>query len=68
MKVAAPYAQELLDIRQDQCSGMRLVEEIRKQADGARSSTMSMPYRVQRIKEFVKQLEAGDIKLLSSGA
>ncbi|KAK1568871.1 hypothetical protein Q3G72_029979 [Acer saccharum] len=66
MKVAAPYAQELLDIRQesqDQRSGMRLVEEIRKQADGARSSTMSMLYRVQRIKEFVKQLEAGDIKL-----
>ncbi|KAK2648044.1 hypothetical protein Ddye_015533 [Dipteronia dyeriana] len=34
-----------------------------KDAGKARSSTMSMPYRVQRIKEFVKQLEAGDIKL-----
>ncbi|GAY55085.1 hypothetical protein CUMW_161770 [Citrus unshiu] len=29
----------------------------------ARSSTMSMPSRVQRIEEFVKQLEAGDLKL-----
>ncbi|PWA68464.1 Protein kinase-like domain-containing protein [Artemisia annua] len=29
----------------------------------ARSNTMSMPYRVQRIEEFVKQLEIGDIKL-----
>ncbi len=29
----------------------------------ARSSTMSMPYRVQQIEEFVKQLESGDLKL-----
>lgn len=29
----------------------------------ARSNTMSMPYRVQRIEEFVKQLEVGDLKL-----
>lgn len=24
---------------------------------------MSMPYRVQRIEEFVKELESGDLKL-----
>lgn len=29
----------------------------------ARSYTMSMPYRVQQIEEFVKQLESGDLKL-----
>lgn len=29
----------------------------------ARSSTVSMPYRVQRIEEVVNQLEAGDLKL-----
>ncbi|GMN27588.1 hypothetical protein TIFTF001_001718 [Ficus carica] len=29
----------------------------------ARSYTMSMPYRVQKIEEFVNQLEAGDLKL-----
>ncbi|XP_054819045.1 protein ACTIVITY OF BC1 COMPLEX KINASE 7, chloroplastic [Prosopis cineraria] len=63
VKIAAPYAQELLDIRQKQQTGPRLVEQIRKQADDARSSTMSMPYRVQRIEEFVKQLEDGDLKL-----
>ncbi|KAM7503784.1 hypothetical protein LguiB_002688 [Lonicera macranthoides] len=63
VKIAAPYAQELLDIKQQQRSGTRLVEEIRKQADDARSYTMSMPYRVQRIEEFVKQLDSGDIKL-----
>ncbi|KAK3034004.1 hypothetical protein RJ639_033289 [Escallonia herrerae] len=62
-KIAAPYAQELLDIRQQQRSGTPLVQEIRKQADDARAFTMSMPYRVQRIEEFVKQLESGDVKL-----
>ncbi|CAN1121179.1 Protein ACTIVITY OF BC1 COMPLEX KINASE 7, chloroplastic [Linum perenne] len=63
VKIAAPYAQELLDIRQKQQPGTQLVEQIRKQASDARSSTMSMPYRVQRIEEFVKQLESGDVKL-----
>ncbi|XP_031274520.1 protein ACTIVITY OF BC1 COMPLEX KINASE 7, chloroplastic isoform X2 [Pistacia vera] len=63
VKVAAPYAQDLLDIRQQRRSGTQLVEEIRKQADDARSSTISMPSRVQRIEEFVKQLEVGDLKL-----
>ncbi|KAK7299818.1 hypothetical protein RJT34_10646 [Clitoria ternatea] len=62
-KIAAPYVQELLDVRQHQRTGPQLVEEIRKQADDARSYTMSMPYRVQRIEEFTKQLEAGDLKL-----
>jgi hypothetical protein len=33
VKIAAPYAQELLDIRQKQRTGPQLVEEIRKQAD-----------------------------------
>ncbi|XP_077237597.1 protein kinase superfamily protein [Tasmannia lanceolata] len=63
VKIAAPYAQELLDIRQKQRSGTQLVEEIRRQADDARTYAVSMPYRVQRIEEFVKQLEAGDLKL-----
>ncbi|XP_027330887.1 protein ACTIVITY OF BC1 COMPLEX KINASE 7, chloroplastic-like isoform X2 [Abrus precatorius] len=62
-KIAAPYAQELLDVRKRQRTGPQLVEEIRKQADDARTYTMSMPYRVQRIEEFTKQLEAGDLKL-----
>ncbi|EEF30171.1 Protein ABC1, mitochondrial precursor, putative [Ricinus communis] len=63
VKIAAPYAQELLDLRKRQSTGTQLVEEIRKQANDARSSTMSMPARVQRIEEFVKQLESGDLKL-----
>ncbi|KAL6330052.1 hypothetical protein AAG906_039969 [Vitis piasezkii] len=63
VKIAAPYAQELLDIRQQQQTGPQLVQEIRKQADDARTYTMSMPYSVQRIEEFVKQLESGDLKL-----
>ncbi|KAE8075508.1 hypothetical protein FH972_014218 [Carpinus fangiana] len=63
VKIAAPYAQELLDIRQKQQPGTQIVQEIRKQADDARTHTMSMPYRVQQIEEFVKQLESGDLKL-----
>ncbi|KAK8629847.1 hypothetical protein V6N13_078668 [Hibiscus sabdariffa] len=63
VKIAAPYAQELLDIRQRQRTGTQLVQEIRKQADDARSYTISMPYRVQRIEEILKQLESGDLRL-----
>lgn len=62
-KIAAPYAQELLDLKQQQRTGTQLMQEIRKQADDARSSTISMPYRIQRIEDFVKQLESGDLKL-----
>jgi hypothetical protein len=29
----------------------------------ARTYTISMPYRVQRIEEFFEQLESGDLKL-----
>lgn len=29
----------------------------------ARTYTISMPYRVQRIEEFVRQLDSGDLKL-----
>ncbi|XP_051125490.1 protein ACTIVITY OF BC1 COMPLEX KINASE 7, chloroplastic isoform X2 [Andrographis paniculata] len=62
-KIAAPYAQELLDLRQRQRTGTQLVQEIRKQADDARSSAISMPSRIQQIEEIVKQLESGDLKL-----
>ncbi|KAL8031112.1 hypothetical protein ABFX02_13G004800 [Erythranthe guttata] len=61
-KIAAPYAQELLDLKQ-QRSGTQLVQEIRKQANDARSSTISMPSRIQKIEDIVKQLENGDLKL-----
>ncbi|CAI9772591.1 unnamed protein product [Fraxinus pennsylvanica] len=62
-KIAAPYAEELLDLRQKQRTGTQLVQEMRKQADDARVYTMSMPYRIQRIEDFVKELESGDLKL-----
>ncbi|KAK1316991.1 putative aarF domain-containing protein kinase [Acorus calamus] len=63
VKIAAPYAQELLDLKQNRRNGTELVQEISRQANDARNSTISMPYRIQRIEEFVKQLEAGDLKL-----
>ncbi|XP_022771659.1 protein ACTIVITY OF BC1 COMPLEX KINASE 7, chloroplastic-like [Durio zibethinus] len=62
-RIAAPYAQELLDIRQEQQTGTDFVDQIRKQANDARFYTMSMPYRIQRIEEIVEQLESGDLKL-----
>ncbi|XP_052207090.1 protein ACTIVITY OF BC1 COMPLEX KINASE 7, chloroplastic [Diospyros lotus] len=62
-RIAAPYAQELLDLKQQQRSGRQIVQQIRKQADDARTHTISMPYRIQRIEEIVKQLESGDLKL-----
>lgn len=63
VKVAAPYAQELLDLKQNRRTGAQLVGEIRKQAEDVRDYTISMPYRVQRIEDIVKQLESGDLKL-----
>lgn len=63
VKVAAPYAQELLDMKERRRAGAELVQEIRKQAEDARDYAITMPYRVQRIEEFVKQLESGDLKL-----
>ncbi|KAK4781969.1 hypothetical protein SAY86_016071 [Trapa natans] len=62
-RIATPYAHELLDVRQRQRSGTQIVQEIRKQADDARTYTVTMPYRVQKIEEFLNQLEAGDVKL-----
>ncbi|XP_042452131.1 protein ACTIVITY OF BC1 COMPLEX KINASE 7, chloroplastic-like isoform X2 [Zingiber officinale] len=62
-KVAEPYIQELLDVRKRQSGGTEIVEEIRKQANDARDYTMSMPYRIHKIEEFVKQLESGEVKL-----
>ncbi|WOL13626.1 hypothetical protein Cni_G22397 [Canna indica] len=62
-KVAEPYIQELLDIRNKQNGGSVIVDEISKQANDARDYTFSMPYRIHKIEEFVKQLESGDLKL-----
>ncbi|KAL3849128.1 hypothetical protein ACJIZ3_011010 [Penstemon smallii] len=53
----------LEDLRQQRRNGTQLVQEIRKQADDARSSTISMPYRIQKIEDIVNQLESGDLKL-----
>uniref|UniRef100_A0A7N0SX17 ABC1 atypical kinase-like domain-containing protein n=1 Tax=Kalanchoe fedtschenkoi TaxID=63787 RepID=A0A7N0SX17_KALFE len=62
MKIAAPFAEEIL-MKRHQQSGALLVAELGKQADDARNHTMSMPYRIQRIEEFIKQLDSGDLKL-----
>ncbi|XP_057466459.1 protein ACTIVITY OF BC1 COMPLEX KINASE 7, chloroplastic-like [Actinidia eriantha] len=63
VKIATPYAQELLALKRKQHNGTELVQEMKKQADDARTFTISMPYRIHRIEEFVKQLKSGDLKL-----
>ncbi|GFZ07568.1 protein kinase superfamily protein [Actinidia rufa] len=63
VKIATPYAQELLALKRKQHNGMELVQEMKKQADDARTFTISMPYRIHRIEEFVNQLKSGDLKL-----
>ncbi|KAJ9551595.1 hypothetical protein OSB04_015640, partial [Centaurea solstitialis] len=64
VKTAAPYAQELLDLKkQQQGTGTEIVQEIQKQADYIRLHTVSMPYSVRHIEEFVEQLEIGDLQL-----
>ncbi|KAJ7281161.1 hypothetical protein O6H91_Y368700 [Diphasiastrum complanatum] len=62
-KVAAPYAQELLDVRNTQNNSLYFVQEVQRQAVEARDAAVAVPSRVQRIDEFLQQLEAGDVKL-----
>ncbi|XP_024524239.1 protein ACTIVITY OF BC1 COMPLEX KINASE 7, chloroplastic [Selaginella moellendorffii] len=59
-KIAAPYAQELLNIRD---SRRDFVQELQRQAMETRDATVAMPMRVQHIEKFMQQLEDGDIKL-----
>ncbi|XP_020579986.1 uncharacterized protein LOC110024395 [Phalaenopsis equestris] len=63
VRVAAPYARELLNTQQRQKTGAEVANDIRRLADEARDHTISMPYRIQKIEDFVKQLESGDLKL-----
>lgn len=62
-KVAAPYAQELLDVKSTQRNGNYLIQELQRQASDARDAAVAMPMRIQRIDELLQQLEAGDLKL-----
>lgn len=62
-KVAAPYAQELLDIKSEQRNGNYLIQEFQRQANDARDATIAMPMRIQRIDEILQNIEAGDLKL-----
>ncbi|KAL2609597.1 hypothetical protein R1flu_028170 [Riccia fluitans] len=62
-KIAAPYAQELLDIRDRQNDGRYIVQELQRQAADARDAAVAMPLRIQRMDEIIRKLEAGDFKL-----
>ncbi|BBN18697.1 aarF domain-containing kinase [Marchantia polymorpha subsp. ruderalis] len=62
-KIAAPYAQELLDVRDKQSDGRYIVQELQRQATDARDAAVAMPLRIQRMDEIIQKLEAGDFKL-----
>ncbi|KAL3699463.1 hypothetical protein R1sor_017485 [Riccia sorocarpa] len=62
-KIAAPYAQELLDTRDKREDGRFIVQELQRQATDARDAAVAMPLRIQRMDEIIQKLEAGDFKL-----
>eukprot|EP00850_Spirogloea_muscicola_P018201 SM000164S02263 [mRNA] locus=s164:175492:181328:- [translate_table: standard] len=62
-KIAAPYAQELLDVREASRGRGFFLEQVQKQAEEARDAAIAVPRRVRRMDEFLGQLESGDVKL-----
>lgn len=62
-KIAAPYAQELLDLRDSSRSQSYVIQQIQKQATEVTDATVSMPVRVQRMDDLLQQIENGDLKL-----
>lgn len=62
-KIAAPYAQELLDVRDSQRPQDFVIQQLQKQAAEARDAAMAMPSRVARMDDIIRQLDAGDLKL-----
>ncbi|CAI7876984.1 unnamed protein product [Closterium sp. NIES-53] len=62
-RIAAPYAQELLDLRDAQRGQDYVVQQLTKQATEVTDATVSMPIRVQRMDDLLQQIENGDLKL-----
>ncbi|GJP56458.1 hypothetical protein CLOM_g15528 [Closterium sp. NIES-68] len=62
-RIAAPYAQELLDLRDAQRGQDYVVQQLTKQASEVTDATVSMPIRVQRMDDLLQQIENGDLKL-----
>jgi predicted unusual protein kinase regulating ubiquinone biosynthesis (AarF/ABC1/UbiB family) len=60
--VAAPYAQELLQLQGAGAQGTALML-LRKQASEMSSAAVAVPTRVARIDGVITQLESGDLKL-----
>ena len=61
-EVAAPYAQELLDIGGSNQTAF-LLDNARDSVNELAAATGAMPLRIQRIDSLLEQIEAGDIKL-----
>jgi predicted unusual protein kinase regulating ubiquinone biosynthesis (AarF/ABC1/UbiB family) len=61
-EVAAPYAQELLDLGGSNQTAF-LLDNARDSVNELAAATGAMPMRIQRMDDLLQQLEAGDLKL-----
>ncbi len=60
-ETAAPYAQELLDVKAAQSSSF-ILDQLTTQATEVGEATVAMPLRIQRIDNTLRGLELGDWK------
>lgn len=60
---AAPYAQELLDLKDGRAQSTFLLGQLQTQAVEIGTAAAAVPMRVERIERTIASLEAGDIKL-----
>ena len=61
--VAAPYAQELLDLQDASSQQAFVFEQLQAQAVEVGQAAAAMPGRIARMERVIGQLESGDLKL-----
>lgn len=62
-EVAAPYAQELLQLQDAAAQQGLFVQQLQQQATEVGQAAAAMPLRIARIDALLSELEAGDLKL-----
>jgi predicted unusual protein kinase regulating ubiquinone biosynthesis (AarF/ABC1/UbiB family) len=61
-ETAAPYAQELLDVKSSQSQQAFILDQLTSQATEVGAATAAMPLRIQKIERSLRGLELGDWK------
>lgn len=62
-QVAAPYAREILDLREGSGQRAALLSELRRRAVETGAAAAAMPSRIARVESTVSQLESGELRL-----